>query len=180
MRSQSLLVAGPGSEPAAQGLLRFCLGPVVASLAGSLLGADAAFLTYQVAYKPAGVEKIVPWHQDDKAARTDPGYLTLWIALSEIHEFSGCLRFLPGISLDKLREVQHERRYPTCWSWNHPEQGVPIALRSGDLVVFQSKLIHMSGPNRSRGMRKALSILISRRGLTRQGQVVPTILYRAE
>lgn len=86
-----------------------------------------------------------------------------WTAMERVTRDNGCLFVLPGTHKGKL--LQHD--YP---NWNgavnkmyHGIQGydshqtVNIEMEKGDTVFFHPLLIHGSGPNLTKGFRKAIS-----------------------
>ena len=83
----------------------------------SVLGPNLLVWSCELFIKEAGSEKIVSWHQDmtywgmggsDKQA-------TAWIAITNVSEEAGCMRFVPGSHKQQL--VPHMTSFPrtTCF-----------------------------------------------------------------
>src|SRR5690606_13929201 len=107
------------------------------------------------------------------------GYFTLWLAISDATVDNGCLRVLPGESLDGLRDFEMTDLGRTCWPLDHPNQGVPVELKRGDAVIFTSKMVHSSGANTTDGFRKGLIVAFidSHAVSTRTGERFKTVPY---
>ena len=117
----------------------------------------------QVFYKPAGHPGVVPWHQDYSYwTRTAPArHVTINILLDNADEDSGCLQFVPGSQawgllppvgfdqpLEKIREglLAGQEFLP---------RAVPVP--AGSATIHHSHTLHGSGPNGSKGPRRALA-----------------------
>ena len=111
--------------------------------------------------KPGGVGKATPAHQDGYYFMLKPcEAVTLWVALEDVDEDNGCVRYVPGSHHFGLRE--HRRTevlgfsqgivsYPT------PEDlklELPVPAKAGDLLIHHALTIHRADanqiPNRSR------------------------------
>jgi len=92
---------------------------------------------------------------------------------------NGCLRVLPGESLDGLRDFEMTELGRTCWPLDHPNQGVPVELHRGDAVIFTSRMVHSSGANTTDGFRKGLIVAFidSHAVSTRSGEHYNTVAY---
>src|SRR3546814_2582107 len=102
---------------------------------------------------------LVGWHQDSTFLYTEPpSVVGLWFALEDATLENGCLWALPGGHNGPLRE-RWRRRAPAegeaamtmerldAAPW--PDEGVPLEVSKGTLVVLHGKLPHGSGPNRA-------------------------------
>lgn len=160
-------------------VLRFCRDPRLAELTTSLLGPDVDLYWNQTVFKHPEGDKVFPWHQDDAYTPVDPApYLTLWLAISDATLENGCISVLPGSHKGGLRP--HEPS-PIGWvghSNEDPDQGLPVPVPAGSLVCFWSLTMHKSGPNRSKGIRKAYVIQYAAAGLkyAASGEPVPDLL----
>ncbi|MFJ8142299.1 phytanoyl-CoA dioxygenase family protein [Streptomyces sp. NPDC096013] len=129
--------------------------PRLTGIAADLIGPDVNLHWDQAVYKMSDKPQLFPWHQDNGYSFVVPEqYLTVWIALTDTEEDSGCLWMAPG--LHKHGVLWHEPLSPIwiqCFD-DHPEK-VPVPTRAGSLVVFSSLTPHKSGENRSGGTRKA-------------------------
>jgi ectoine hydroxylase-related dioxygenase (phytanoyl-CoA dioxygenase family) len=144
----------------------FCLRQEFVDLTTQLLGPNTDLYWNQTVYKAPEGDKEFPWHQDDGYTPVDPSpYLTIWLAVTEANAENGCISVLPGSH--KYGLVKHE---PTpfgwaCYSADAADQGLRVPVRAGSLIAFSSLLFHKSGPNHSKGMRKAYVIQYSHAGL---------------
>ena len=111
--------------------------------------------------KPPGVGKATPAHQDGFYFMLQPcEALTLWLALDEVDEANGCVRYVRGSHTRGMREHGRTQTlgfsqgildYPckTDLAWETPVFATP-----GDVLAHQALTIHRAGanssPNRSR------------------------------
>jgi hypothetical protein len=148
-----------------------CSHPVIGRLAAALTDASMiqCFVTQELIKPPGGTETAnVGWHQDyqywQEMVRGD--LLTAWVALSDVTEDAGPMRFVVGShkwgllnagdffsgNLDALRtriEAAHPGEH-----W----QEASAVLKPGAVSFHHRLTIHGSGPNRSAGDRKSVAI----------------------
>lgn len=131
--------------------------PKMIEAARIALGSDLMVWSGALFVKEAHSPKIVSWHQDltywglDEAEET-----TVWIAISEASEQSGCMSFVPASH--KTRIVPH---VDTFSENNLLSRGQEIAvtveekdvvsapLNAGQASMHHGHLFHASGPNRT-------------------------------
>jgi phytanoyl-CoA hydroxylase len=97
-----------------------------------------------------------PPHQDGFYFMIEPQEaLTMWIALDDVDEENGCLRYVRGSHLRGLRP--HVRSEILGFSQGIPDYGpaekgfeVAVPAQPGDVLVHHSMTIHLADPNRSR------------------------------
>ena len=144
----------------------FCQRPEFVAITTQMLGPDVDLYWNQTVFKGPEGEKQFPWHQDDGYTPVTPSpYLTLWLALNDATVENGCVWVLPASHKQGL--VPHEQS-PIgliCHSLDDPDQGIPVPVKAGSVIAFQSLTMHKSGVNRSTGMRKAYIIQYSHAGL---------------
>jgi phytanoyl-CoA hydroxylase len=142
---------------------RFSRLPQLAALAGSLGLAQPLLLQSMYIFKQPRIGGEVGWHQDATFLYTEPlSVVGLWFALEDATLENGCLWALPGGHRGPLRErwrrtggtLAMERLDETPW----PEEGIPLEVPKGSLVVLHGKLPHGSGPNRSSVSRHAYTL----------------------
>ena len=136
-------------------------------LAQTLLQASVVGKNMQYFNKPAGVGKATPPHQDGFYFMLDPcAAVTMWLALDEIDEKNGCLRYVKGSHQQGLRS--HQRTQTLGFSQgiadygNEHDQANEIALPAtpGDLFVHHAMTIHRADANRSKNRsRRALGFI---------------------
>jgi ectoine hydroxylase-related dioxygenase (phytanoyl-CoA dioxygenase family) len=114
----------------------------------SLMGNDICLTHQQFVTKaphPDTPEIDVPWHQDNGYGELDPKTdVTVWFALNDCDERTGCLWVIPGSHQWPLAE-------------HHPEgglrgikvtaAGIPLPMRAGEAVAFSGMLVHCSKAN---------------------------------
>ena len=120
-----------------------------ATLPGDAVPQDAAFFN-----KPAAIGSPTPPHQDGFYFHLAPCHaVTVWVAIDDVDERNGCLRYLPGSHRDGLRH--HERTSTIGFSQgitdygNHSEADheVAVSMQPGDAVVHDALTIHRADPN---------------------------------
>jgi phytanoyl-CoA hydroxylase len=159
-------------------MARFSVRPELVSVAAELLGEDVDLYWDQLVYKAPETRRDFPWHQDDAYGRVTPSpTLTLWIALNDATTENGCIHVLPGSH--RRGFVPHEQG-PHGWfchSNDDPDQGVPVPVRSGSVLVFWSLTVHKSGPNLSDDLRRAYIVQYSKAGLrdATSGEPIDTV-----
>ena len=117
--------------------------------------------------KSPGVNQPTPAHQDAFYFMLSPPVaLTMWLALDEVDEENGCVRYIPGSHLQPLRS--HQRTGTLGFSQgidDYPLPGeseceVPLRASPGDLLVHDSLTIHRADGNRSANRtRRALGMI---------------------
>lgn len=133
--------------------------------AAQLLGVERLrFWHDQVFWKPAQHPGVVPWHQDwSYWQRTTPeNHLTVYIALDDSNEESGCLHVVPGShrwgalpasdfggEMDQLHaHLTDEQRAAF--------RPVPVRLRAGEASIHHSSTVHGSFANTSNHPRRSV------------------------
>lgn len=134
-------------------------------LAAQLLSDGARGKNLQWFNKPARVGGITPPHQDGFYFMLEPNEaITLWLALDDIDEDNGCIRYVPGSHRQGMRP--HQRSNVVGFSQGLPEYTepdkaaeVPIHARPGDLFAHHSMTIHRADANPSDRRRAALGFV---------------------
>jgi phytanoyl-CoA hydroxylase len=140
----------------------FMEGPFV-RLAEKLLGDRAVGknLQYfnkppQYFNKPPGVGQPTPAHQDGYYFKLDPPEaLTMWLALDEVDEENGCVRYVRGSHLRGMRP--HARTNVLGFSQGITDYGtaddmageIAFPAHPGDLLAHHALTIHRADGNRS-------------------------------
>jgi len=105
-----------------------------------------------------------PLHQDMHYFPFRPvnSIVASWTAMERINEQNGCLFVIPGSHKSKLyphgypSEVKN-KAYHGVQGFDHIPR-VNLEMEKGDTVFFHPLLLHGSGPNTSKGFRKAISV----------------------
>jgi len=81
-----------------EGVRRFVMSRKLGELARKLCGASAVRLWHDHALiKPGTDSRPTPWHQDlPYWPMQQTGALSCWMALDDVDESNGCMRFIPG------------------------------------------------------------------------------------
>ena len=76
----------------------FVLDRRLRGLVEGLIGKPARVFTDQILMKPPKFGSAKPYHQDNAYFQCDPGdeTITAWIALDDVDEHNGCLRYIDG------------------------------------------------------------------------------------
>jgi ectoine hydroxylase-related dioxygenase (phytanoyl-CoA dioxygenase family) len=143
---------------------RFVRHERLVGLAISLLGPDIELYWDQAVYKLPDTAREFPWHQDNGYTPVEPEqYLTVWIALGEVTIENGGLWILPG---SHTRGVRPHLDTPIGKAADvGGARGIPVEARPGDVLAFSSLLLHKSGPNLSRGERRAYIVQYAPQGV---------------
>ncbi|RYG41088.1 phytanoyl-CoA dioxygenase family protein [bacterium] len=160
-------------------LRAFMAGPKLAAIATEFLGPDVDLYFNQSVFKGPEGNRIFPWHQDDAYGPVEPaGYLTLWLALNDATEENGCISVLPGSHRAGLRAHVPTPHGLAGHAADDPDQGIAAPVPAGTIIAFNSLTLHKSGPNTSKGERKALVLQYCAAGLKRAetGEAIPDLI----
>ncbi len=136
-------------------------------LAELVLGGDVVPKNLQYFNKAAGVGQATPPHQDGYYFMLDPcEAITMWLALDEVDEENGCVRYVQGSHRHGMREhaatstlgfSQGIVGYPTA---SDTANEVALPASPGDLLIHDAKTIHRADGNRSQTRsRRALGFI---------------------
>jgi phytanoyl-CoA hydroxylase len=126
------------------------------TLASTLLEDEVIGKNLQYFNKPPAVGQPTPPHQDGYYFMLDPcEAVTMWLALEEVDEENGCVRYVSG---SHRREMRPHGRTGTLGfsqgitdfpSENDRAREIPIPAAPGDLLVHHAKTIHRADGNQS-------------------------------
>ena len=147
-------------RPAFRGFLETpALRPLVTTLLGT--GEVDCFLSQFIFKNPGAWGQ--PWHQDSYYFPFDPPrpVVGLWLAVTAATLDNGCLHVLPGSHREPVHHHIPDRRPGALQGYmeivDHDMSGqVPSLMEPGDLLVFDSHLMHRSTDNVSPGIRAAM------------------------
>ncbi|MEY2570586.1 MAG: phytanoyl-CoA hydroxylase [Acidimicrobiaceae bacterium] len=104
-----------------------------------------------------------PWHQDSYYFPFEPArpIVGAWLAVTEATLENGCLHVLPGSHREPVHEHVADRRPNANIGYveivdHDMAAAVPVLMEPGDLLLFDSHLMHRSTDNRSPGIRAAM------------------------
>jgi phytanoyl-CoA hydroxylase len=135
--------------------------PVV-DLVAELIAPDIDVFLSQFIFKTPGAWGQ-PWHQDSFYFPFDPArpVVGVWLAVTEATLRNGCLHVLPGSHAEPVHTHVPDRRPGANYGYfeivDHDMAGAePVLMDPGDLLVFDSHLMHCSTDNESDGIRAAM------------------------
>jgi phytanoyl-CoA hydroxylase len=157
----------------------FLRTPELLPIMSSLLGTDDidCFLSQFIFKNPGAWGQ--PWHQDSYYFPFTPArpVVGLWLAVTEATLENGCLHVLPGSHLEPVHEHIPDRRPGANYGYmeivDHEMDGqVPSLMQPGDLLVFDSHLMHRSTDNVSTGIRAAMVFHVAAAGTVDRTEAV--------
>ena len=108
---------------------------------------------------------LLPWHQDYPYVQDSPDALIYWIPLQDVDEENGCMMVAPGSHQQGIVPVKMDSPTP-CKKDLHladaavaslyPKLRLPVKM--GDVLVFNTLMLHRSCPNLSKLPRWTLQI----------------------
>jgi ectoine hydroxylase-related dioxygenase (phytanoyl-CoA dioxygenase family) len=137
----------------------------------ALLGTDDAdcFLSQFIFKNPGAWGQ--PCHQDSWYFPFDPPQPVVgaWLAVTEATLENGCLHVVPGSHHEPVHHHVDDRRPNANYGYveivDHDlSTALPVLLQPGDLLLFDSHLMHYSTDNVSNGVRAAMVYHYARHG----------------
>ena len=140
------------------------LDPRLRALLKTVIGLPMELAADQILMKPPEIGSAKPYHQDNAYFRCDPGdhVVTAWIALDDVDEENGCLRYIDGSHRQPI--VAHEVMPGEPHNKVPPpdlikrliaatrESIAPVGI--GGVVLHHCHTLHTSHVNRSRRWRR--------------------------
>jgi ectoine hydroxylase-related dioxygenase (phytanoyl-CoA dioxygenase family) len=142
---------------------RFATRADVLALVRSVLGVREVdcFLSQFIFKNPGAWGQ--PWHQDSFYFPFEPPrpVVGIWLAVTEATLANGCLHVLPGSHREPVHEHVPDRRPDANYGYveivdHDTSDAEPVLMQVGDLLVFDSHLMHCSTDNESDGIRAAM------------------------
>jgi phytanoyl-CoA hydroxylase len=140
----------------------FALSEAVVDLIAQLIGPDIDVFLSQFIFKTSGAWGQ-PWHQDSFYFPFDPPrpVVGVWLAITEATLTNGCLHVLPGSQVEPVHTHVPDRRPGANHGYfeiidHDMDHAEPVLMNPGDLLVFDSHLMHCSTDNESAGIRAAM------------------------
>ena len=151
---------------------QFAVDERVTDLVAGIIGEDIDCFLSQFIFKNPGAWGQ-PWHQDSYYFPFDPPrpIVGVWLAVTEATLENGCLHVLPGSQAEPVHEHVRDRRPGANYGYveiveHDMSESVPVLMNPGDLLVFDSHLMHRSTDNVSSGIRAAMVYHYCRAGTT--------------
>lgn len=140
----------------------FARDPRVTDLVAELVAPQLDCFLSQFIFKNPGAWGQ-PWHQDSYYFPFEPArpIVGVWLAITEATLGNGCLHVLPGSHREPVHEHVPDRRPHANIGYveivDHDMSGsVPVLMDPGDLLLFDSHLMHRSTDNETDGIRAAM------------------------
>jgi len=141
----------------------FATDPRVLDLVRPVLGTDdvSCFLSQFIFKNPGAWGQ--PWHQDSLYFPFEPArpVVGVWLAVTEATLRNGCLHVLAGSHAEPVHAHVPDRRPGANHGYfeivdHDMDAAQPVLMEAGDLLVFDSHLMHRSTDNVSAGIRAAM------------------------
>lgn len=159
-------------KPGSQGVIgsekwfEFATHPDLVQMASQLIGDDIILWGTTIFGKPAKTGKGTPWHQDGDYYPIKPlETLTIWIALDDVTEENGPMRFIPGSHKGKKSYSHHREErsdmtiFDVCDSEHFDESTAEdLIIKAGQVSFHDVYMIHGSGPNLTDQRRAAFVV----------------------
>jgi ectoine hydroxylase-related dioxygenase (phytanoyl-CoA dioxygenase family) len=143
---------------------RLVFDPALRSLVQAVIGMPMELAADQILMKPPEIGSAKPYHQDNAYFRCAPGdhVVTAWIALDDVDEENGCLRYIDGSHRQPIleHEVQPGEPHNKVPSQDVIERLIAATQEStapvgiGGVVLHHSHTLHTSHVNRSQRWRR--------------------------
>ena len=134
--------------------------------------------------KPPNTVHMTPPHQDNfYFCWRPPSVLTIWLAIENVDEENGCLRYVPGSHTGGMRPhsastVLGFSQALTDYGPEDEAREVMVEMRAGDAVAHHGDTVHRADPNRSTTRhRPAFGLVVS--GVSAEKSAEAQALYEA-
>ncbi len=143
--------------------------PSVLDAVSSLIGDDLLAFLLMFIYKPPGVEEAIhPFHQDAAYFMFEPLDLCLgvWIPLDPVSEENGSLQVVPRSHQSEVKKHLVKEGFNfgafaaegTEDNEDYRSRAITMEMNPGDCLLFSTRLLHRSGPNRTRNHRRVITL----------------------
>ncbi|MDP6450519.1 MAG: phytanoyl-CoA dioxygenase family protein [Lentisphaeria bacterium] len=154
-------------------------------LALALLGEEiGAVMEPEWFNKPPNTVHLTPPHQDNfYFCWRPPSVVTIWLALEDVDEGNGCLRYVRGSHTGGVRPhvastVLGFSQTVTDYGPEYEAREVMVELRAGDAVAHHGNTIHRADQNRSTTRhRPAFALVVT--GVSAEKDAEAQVLYEA-
>jgi phytanoyl-CoA hydroxylase len=140
----------------------FALSAPVVDMVSQLIAPDIDVFLSQFIFKTAGAWGQ-PWHQDSFYFPFEPArpVVGVWLAVTKATLRNGCLHVLAGSQVEPVHPHVPDRRPGANHGYfeiidHDTGKAEPVLMEPGDLLVFDSHLMHCSTDNESDGIRAAM------------------------
>jgi phytanoyl-CoA hydroxylase len=144
-------------------LRHFELDPRMRSVVRGVIGKEARLFTDQILMKPPRFGSAKPYHQDNAYFQCHPGdeFITAWIALDDVDESNGCLRYIDGSHREPILEHipvpgEPHNKIPPAELIDLKREVLACAPK-GAVVCHHSQTLHTSHRNESDRWRRGFA-----------------------
>jgi ectoine hydroxylase-related dioxygenase (phytanoyl-CoA dioxygenase family) len=139
----------------------FALDQRLQKLVGQLIDDDPVLISDQIFMKPPHYGTMKPYHQDNFYFQCSPPekIITAWIALDDVDEENGCLRYIDGSHLEPL--LPHEPDSDDPYNLVPPAELIDlnreslVPVQKGGVIFHHGGCLHTSHRNESARWRRA-------------------------
>lgn len=149
----------------------FARDPRLLAMLAQLLGDDVDLFLSQFIFK-AGEAYGQPWHQDSYYFPFSESHqVGAWLAVTRATVRNGCLWVVPGTHEERIHDHVPDDRPNATQAYTKivdydTSSAVPMEMEVGDLLLFDSHLMHASTDNETDEVRAAFVCHYSRAGVT--------------
>jgi ectoine hydroxylase-related dioxygenase (phytanoyl-CoA dioxygenase family) len=117
-----------------------------------ILGPDLVMYRSLSVFKPKDYKSPVGWHQDMSYWAGNKDKISIWISLDNVTRDNGAMRFIPKSHNKMIDDVERQNE---VFSLVIPDKYVDLSeevileAEIGDVVIFDSQVMHCSGANKS-------------------------------
>ena len=148
-------------------ITNFLFSDLMYQVTRAVLGEEVYLFNEQYVVKAADKQSAFAWHQDSGyIGHYHKPYLSCWCALDDMTEENGTISVLPheraGIEPEDL--IDHEQSEITNdkIGYKGDDPGILALVPAGSIVVFSSRTLHRSGPNKTDKMRRSYLVQYSK------------------
>jgi hypothetical protein len=156
-------------------LAEFALSPQLGAVAAQLIGCDHVRLFGDETFTKLPGMPMTIWHQDSSTLPFDkPDFLTLWMAIDDVDQEMGAMRYVPGshtvgnVLVTRTENLKAgQMGEPDDLATLLPDEHKAFAdgvvnrpLRAGEGMIHHGALMHGAAPNSSDRKRRAYAMTI--------------------
>ncbi len=164
---------------------RFVLDDRLVGMLRAILGKEPILLEDQILMKPPEFGSAKPYHQDNAYFLCEPAddVLTAWIALDDVDEDNGCLRYVDGshqagiLPHQPLPGEPYNRSPEAELIDLDRESAAPVGR--GGVVFHHCQTLHTSHRNQSERWRRGYATHWGTADITSQSNILESPVFRA-
>ena len=137
-----------------------CHNPKILDALESIIGKNILICGTTLFIKNPDQKGFVSFHQDAKYIGLEPqNWVTAWLAVTDTNEENGCMRMWKGSHKEDLKFHNQKFDENNLLTRGQTVENVPIkettpiVLKAGELSLHHPKIVHGSGPNKSKDRR---------------------------